>query len=139
MMKHKVDILGLLLFVALGIFVLICISPLVTKQGYDKPTPTLPPSSTPEPTLTPTITPTVMAQSVPTTAPQVTPTPIPRVIIESMIIADSCEYYRELLDNIYGGVDDVVVVQMLCSDNDIVVVVLAKIDGMWMIMELLCG
>lgn len=78
MIKHKVDILGLLSLVALGIFVLICISPPVARQGYEKPTPTLPPSSTPAPSLTPTLIPTVIANPVPVTTntPSITPSPI---------------------------------------------------------------
>lgn len=74
-MKHKVDILGLLSLVALGIFVLICISPSVAGQGYASPTTTPSPTSTTSPTPTNTVTPTVTNSPQPSISPSISPPP----------------------------------------------------------------
>lgn len=104
-------------------------------------TPTEAPSNTPteQPSQESTPAPTVTAESVPFSSPLPTSTPIPQPDVEECIIEEYDEFYSEILHTLYGDVDDVVVLQLSYCDGKCVMVVLAKIKGVWEIIELSRG
>lgn len=131
-MKHKVDVLGLLSLVALGFFVLVCISPPIARQGYEKTTPTLPP--TPSPTLTPV--PILLPTSTPEPSPTATPTMIIVPVTEPEVIINSVtSKEKEFIEFIYDEFYD----EVIRVSHDTVTFYLGRKGNQWILIDYCFG
>lgn len=132
MIKRKFDIEDFLLIVALGMFVTICISSLVIKQGYEKPTPTLLP--TPSPTLTPV--PTLLPTSTPEPSPTATPTMIIVPVTEPEVIINSVtSKEKEFIEFIYDEFYD----EVIRVSHDTVTFYLGRKGNKWIFIDYCFG
>lgn len=94
------------------------------------------PSAEPAPSADPTPIPPEAAESTPVSTPEPTAAPdIPHIKLDQCIIVDADAFYSEVLDELYDTVSDIVCLQIETTDGECYLIILAKIDGKWQVVE----
>ena len=137
--KLKIKALDVILWFYITGFIALCVSMPWIRQRLPQRTPSPTPTAAPSTIPTSTPVPTVMAENTPVPSPLPTSTPVPQVEFDKTILADAGEYYRDLIKTLYDNVDDVVPIQLVYVDGNCYLVVIAKINGKWQIVELSQG